>query len=213
MESIKNLLKNIFETVYDKIKDSSLYNILLEKYENLELRVQRGIKYSASTLGALLVISIPLSLLKNSLDATNEFKEKKQLIFDLIKSESSQFVVQGMSSSEFDRQISNIIDRLALSADHKAQIFPYYFSKKLLPKRLKTLGYSGKQLKISGLNIEEVIDIGQLLINIDPSVRLVHLKVIEMKDKENYFSATYSLLHFHEPNAVTSITPDKKKPV
>ncbi len=210
MESIKNLLKNIFEMVYDKIKDSALYNTLLEKYENLELPVQRGIKYSTAAVGILLIISLPLSVLKNSLDATKEFKEKKQLIFDLIKNESSQFVIQGLSPSEFDKQISFIINRLSLSADHKVQMSSYYFSKKLLPIHLRFLNYSGKQVKISGINIEEVIDIGQLLSNIDPSVKLVHLKITELKDQGNYFSATYSLLHFHEPNVKTPITPNKK---
>ena len=210
MESIKNLLKNIFEAVYDKIKDSAVYNTLLEKYDNLEPPVQKGIKYFASALGILLVVSFPLSILKGSLDATKEFKEKKQLIFDLIKSESSQFIVQGMNSSELDRQVSFIIDRLALSSDHKMQISPYYFSKKLLPKHLRSLNYSGKQVKISSINIEEVIDIGQLLSSIDPSIRLVHLKITEMKDQKNYFSATYSLLHFHTPSTKA---PTKKKPV
>ena len=210
MESLKNLLKNIFEAVYDKIKDSSLYNTLLEKYDNLDLPVQRGIKYAVSALGILLVISLPLSVLKNSLDATTEFKEKKELIFDLIKNESSQFIVQGLSSSEFDQRISHIINRLSLSADHKVQISSYYFSKKLLPKHLQTLSYSGKQVKISGINIEEIIDFGQLLSSIDSSIKLVHLKIIELKDQNNYFSATYSILHFHEPNVTTPITPNKK---
>ena len=210
MESIKNLLKNIFETLYDKIKDSSFYNTLLEKYDNLDLSVQRGIKYSVAALGVLLVISVPLSILKNSLDATKEFKEKKQLIFDLIKSESSQFVVQGLRSSEFDQKVSYITERLNLSADHKVQISSYYFSKQLLPKNLRTLSYTGKQIKISGINIEEVIDIGQLLNNIDPSVKLVHLKITEIKGQDNYFSATYSVLHFQEPNSSTPITPGKK---
>ena len=210
MESIKNLLKNIFEMVYDKIKDSAIYNTLLEKYDNLDLPVQKGIKYSAIALGVLLVFSFPLSILKNSLDATKEFKEQKQLIFDLIKSESSQFTVQGLSTSEFDQKVSYITERLNLSSDYKVQTSSYYFSKKLLPKNLKTLNYTGKQIKISGINIEEVIDIGQLLSNIDPSVKLVHLKITEIKGQGNYFSATYSILHFQEPNPSTPITPGKK---
>ncbi|MDE0151195.1 MAG: hypothetical protein OXK80_01695 [Bdellovibrionales bacterium] len=210
MESIKNLLKNIFEAVYDKIKDSAVYNTLLEKYYNLELPVQRGMKYSFTALMALLVVSLPLSILKDSLDATKEFKEKKQLIFDLIKSESNQFVVQGLNSSDFDRKVSQITERLNLSADHKVQISSYYFSKQLLPKHLRTLSYTGKQIKISGINIEEVMDIGQLLNNIDPSVKLMHLKITEIEGQENYFSATYSILHFQEPNSKTPITPGKK---
>jgi len=53
------------------------------------------------------------------------------------------------------------------------------------------------------------MDIGQLLSNIDPSVKLVHIKITEIKDQANYFSATYSILHFQEPTQ-TSITPGKK---
>ncbi len=210
MESIKNLLKNIFETAYDKIKDSSLYNTLLEKYENLDLPVQKGIHYSLSAAGILLAASLPLSVLNNSLNATKEFKEKKQLIFDLIKNESSQFVVRGLSPSEFDEQISLILNRFSLSSDRKTQMSSYYFSKKLLPARFRSLNYSGKQIKISGVNIEEIMEIGLLLSNIDPSVKLVHLKIVELKNQNNYFSASYSLLHFHEPHAKALITPDRK---
>ena len=212
MEFIKNLLKNIFELVYDKIKDSAFYNTLLEKYDNLDLPAQRGIKYCASAVGILLVVSLPFSILKNSLNAESEFKEKKQLVFDLIKSESSQFVIQGLSASEFDRKMSQIIDQLSLSADQEAEVSSYYFSKKLLPANLRSLNYSGKQVKVSGINIEEVMDIGKLLSHIDPSVRLVHLKITELKDRKNYFSAVYSVLHFHEPHSSTPITP-KKNPV
>lgn len=210
MESIKNLLKNIFESVYDKIKDSAVYNTLLEKYYNLELPMQRGIKYSFTALVVLLIVSLPFSILKDSLNATKEFKEKKQLIFDLIKSESSQLVVQGLSSSEFDRKVSQVTEMLNLSVDHKVQVSSYYFSKQLLPKNLRTLKYTGKQIKISGINIEEVMDIGQLFGSIDPSVKLMHLKITEIKDQKNYFSATYSILHFQEPNSKTPITPGKK---
>lgn len=210
MELIKNLLKNIFELVYDKIKDSTVYNTLLEKYDHLDLNVQKGIKYSAAVLGLALTASLPLSVLKNSLNATNEFKEKKQLIFDLIKSESSPFVIQGLNPSDFDRKISQIIDRLSLSAEQKTQVSSYYFSKKLLPKNLRTLNYSGKQIKISGINIEEVMDIGQQLSRINPSVKIVHLKITELKDRRNYFLAVYSVLHFHEPHAKAPITLDKK---
>ena len=210
MEFIKNLLKNIFELVYDKIKDSTVYNTLLEKYDHLDMNVQKGIKYSASTLGLLLVASLPLSVLKNSLSATNEFKAKKQLIFNLIKSESSQFVMQGLNPSEFDRKISQIIDRQSSSATQKTQVSSYYFSKKLLPKNLRTLNYSGKQIKISGINIEEVMDIGQQLSRINPSVKVVHLKITELKDRRNYFSAVYSVLHFHAPQAKPPITLNKK---
>ena len=209
MEFIKNLLKNIFELVYDKIKDSTLYNTLLEKYDHLDLHVQKGIKYSASAIGILLIVSLPLSILKHSLDMAHEFKAKKQLIFDLIKNEASQFAVQGMNSQEFNRKISQTIDGLDLSADQKVQISSYYFSKKLLPKNLRALNYSGKQIKIIGINIEEVMDIGKRLSQINLSVKLVHLKVIELKDRKNYFSAVYSVLHFHEPHKETPITPDK----
>jgi len=137
MESIKNLLKNIFEAVYDRIKDSAVYNTLLEKYYNLNPPIQKGIKYSVAISGALLIISLPLSILTDSLNATKEFKEKKQLIFDLIKNESSQFVVQGLSSSEFDNKISHITQRLNLSSEHKAQIYSYYYSKQRLPKNVR----------------------------------------------------------------------------
>ena len=212
MESLKNLLKNIFEAVYDKIKDSSFYNTLLEKYDNLELPVQKGIKYTAAAAGILAAVSLPLSILNNSLNATKEFKEKKQLIYDLIKNESSQFVVQGLSSSQFEQQISMIIDRLSLSPNHKAKISSYYFSKKLLPPALRSLSYSGKQIQISGVNMEEVIDIARMLNSIDSSVKLVHIKIIELKDQNNYFSVSYSLLHFHEPRPKTSIT-SRRQPV
>lgn len=209
MEFIKNLLKNTFELVYDKIKDSTFYNTLLEKYDHLDLHVQKGIKHSVSTLGILLAVFLPLSIVKHSLNTETEFQTKKQLIFDLIKNESSPLVTQGMSSSEFNNRISQIVERLSLSAEQKTQVSSFYFSKKLLPKNLRTLTYTGKQVKISGINIEEVMDIGKQFSQINPSVKLVHLKIIELKDHKNYFSAVYSVLHFHEPYSKASITPDK----
>ena len=204
MESLKAFLKNVFETCYYKIKDSALFNTLLEKYEHLDLNQQKWISKICAALILLLILSLPLSFLFKSIKAGSEFKEKKQLIYGLIQKESQNFFSQGMSRQRFNSELSRILDNLSLSSNSEVKVSAFYFPPSHLPPYLKGLKYEGKQVSISGLNIEEVLEIAKQLSSLDASVKMVQLKINELSENQKYYSSVYSLIHFMDPKNPSS---------
>ena len=205
LKSYRNVLKSYFESIYYKVKESSIYNICLEKYENLDIHYQKWIQISTSSTLLLLILSIPISILFTSLKTTTEFKTKKNLVFDILKKDSP-VAFSEFSSSQLESRISVILSQFNSKQKEAPKITPLSKSIQLEPS-LKKLSYSGKNITIKNINIKEAIDIGSRLDQISPAVKLVQFKITESKTANNYFTATFSLVHFHAPKKPKKITP------
>lgn len=194
INKIKDFLNNLFESINYKIKDSVIFNTLIEKYDHLEIHYQKWIKISALIIFILIILAFPFSIFISSIQSIHEFKNKKYLTLKLIQSESQNISNQEFFELELDKEISKITNHL-----DSTQIYPLN-SRPVLSPKLRSLKYSGKKIEIHGINIKEVIEIGQKLNSISPSVKLIQFTIKELEDKSNYFKANYTLIHFHTPN-------------
>ena len=204
LENYKNLLKSNLESLYDKVIESSLYNICLEKYENLDTSRQKWIQFSVFSGLLLLIFYIPASSFLTSFKTTKDFKTKKNLIFNLLQKDS-QVTVSEMSSSQFDSHISSIISQFK-TVQESPKITTLPRSIQLEPS-LKKLKYSGKKITIKNINVKTALDIGLRLDQISPAVKLMKLTMVESKTEKNYFTAVFSLVHFQAPKTLKKITP------
>ena len=208
VESIKDFFKATSEAIYYKVKDSTLFNILLEKYDNLDIHHQKWIQRIFIMIRGLLFLSIPSGCWMASLNYEKEFKTKKTLVYQMLQNSSKSSSHQA-TFKDMESQISVILSSLSEEQPVKITRIMRFAH---LPTSLKDLKYVGKKIKIDGLNIEEAIQIGQKFNYISPSVKLLHFKATEMKEKENYFTATYSVIQFTPPSTSSPrITPLSKK--
>ena len=210
LDSLKDFLNNLFENIIYRIKNSVVFNILIEKYEQMDIHHQIWIRTALWGLAGLMVLFIPLLFFMSSMKSVKDFKIKKHLISHLLKSQTSSFSTQDVSDVQWEKKISSIIDQAVLSSSQTVDISPLK-SRPQLPRQLISLKYSSKQVKINGVNIKTVVELGQKLGAIAPSIRLVSLKLKEMPDRNNFFHVTYGLIRFHSPDEKTpNIKPIKK---
>ena len=195
LETLKNLLIAVFETLFDRIASSNIYNSLLEYYQSLNMSYQRWIRNGFILLCFLFIFSFPFSLFIQSTRSLEEVKTKKDLIYSLLKKDSN-LSFQTLSERELLAQVDNILT-LSGSPD-QIQILPLPDSIDL-PSDLRKLKFTGQQIEITNLNIKQAIEIGAQLDQISPFSKVIHFKVSESLENKNYFTATYSLVHFQEP--------------
>ncbi len=204
MESIKNFLKRAYEILYYKIEDSVFYNILVEKYENLDLHYQKWIHKGFLIFGGLMIILIPLSFFFASIQKTEEFQFKKTLVNQMIQTPSSVREISPLNAVQWNEKINQVISQLSLSNDQNVKISPHRPSLSQIPKSLKDLTHIGKKIQIEGLNIQEVVDIGYALDQMDSSVKLIQLQVQQTPLLTHYFKATYFVFLFFNPDSRNS---------
>ena len=204
LEHYKNLLKSSFESLYYKVTESSLYNICLEKYENLDTHYQKWVQFSLFSGFLLFILYMPASTFLTSLKKTKEFKTKKNLIFNLLQKDS-QTAFSELSSNQLDTRISSILSQFQ-SVQEPPRITALSRSIQLEPS-LKKLKYTGKNIIIKNINVKTVLDIGMHLDQLSPAVKLMKLTMIESKTNKNYFTAVFSVVHFKAPKALKKISP------
>jgi len=85
LETLKNLIIAVFETLFDRIASSNIYNSLLEYYQSLNMSYQRWIRNGFILLCFLFIFSFPFSLFIQSTRSLEEVKTKKDLIYSLLK--------------------------------------------------------------------------------------------------------------------------------
>ena len=209
LENYKNLFKSNLDSLYEKVTESALYNICLEKYENLDTSRQKWIRFSLFSGCLLCIFYIPASSFLTSLKTARDFKTKKNLIFSLLQKDS-QTAFSELSPSQFESRISAIVSQFK-TAQESPKITTLPRSIQLEPS-LKKLKYSGKKITIKNINVKTVLDIGLRLDQISPSVKLMKLTMTESKTEKNYFTAVFSLVHFQAPKTLKKITPVRPSP-
>ena len=211
-DTIKDFLNSFFENFLYKVRESFVFNMIAERYENLDSHLQKWLKIALWTGGLALIFAFPFSFFISSVKSIEDFKEKKSLILSLLKTKNTLSTEhQGFSKIQFEEKISSIVDQLVLSSDQEVKISTLSRTP-FLPKALKPLSYAAKEIQIKGLNIKEAIEIGESLSRISPYTRILGFKVKEMEDKKNYFHTIFTLVSFFNSKPAPQITPLTKKP-
>ena len=199
MESIKDIIKQVLESLYYKIKDSTVYNTLLEKYENLDQHHQRWIKKGVFAFIGLALATFFLTVFFSSIQKTEEFKIKKNLVNQMIQNPVSVGIKNSLTAIAWNEKINRWIDELSLSSEQSVKVSPYHPSQTQILEEFKDLTHIGKKIQIEGLNIQEVVDIGYTLDQMDSSVKLIRLQIEQTPFLSRYFKATYFVFLFFNP--------------
>lgn len=195
LDSIQNTLLILTEKIVDKITSSHLYNKLIEKYHHLPASGQRWILISLSSSVVILLLSFPVSMLIQSKNLMQDFKEKKQITLALIKKPLSSLNPSFLSPGVFNEQVSSLVKSLDLSPSQPVKIRSA--KSPSFSKPLSKLSSLSKSIDISGLNIQEIIEVAHKIESLAPSIKVHRLNIKELKDKENYYRAIYTIVFFY----------------
>lgn len=205
LEDLKDKLQDQFSELKNRVQESSAYNSLRERYENLTPDAQQGLMLGGILFAIVFFCYIPYSYFSSSSTYVSEFNEKRGIIRQLLR--ASRLATQAGS-------VSNPPDIGTLQSSITARLNQF----NLLPEQnggvnpieAAALGGSfapagiiqeGLALTLKQLNIKQIVDIGYDLQNLAQGVRLVGMSMTPTQKDRRYFDVVYQIARFSMPGA------------
>jgi hypothetical protein len=207
LDDIKDNLKSQLSQTWGRIEESSFYNQMKDRFENLSPTRQKLVLMGAGALAALFVISIPYSYFSTSTDYVSEFEEKRNLIRELLKVSRESSEIPDIPVAPNGDALRGTIE----SQLHAANLLPEQMKgvevvtaeTSLVPKSLLE---TGLKVTLAKLNLRQIVDIGYNIQNISPSVKMNDVNIFANSEDPKYFDVEFKLvtllvpqIHIPEP--------------
>lgn len=202
-EDIKERIKELFQSITGRIAESSAWQQLSEKYADLPPQGQKAALSGAAFIGALLLISVPYLFYASSASQLDDFEGKKTMMreFFRINREANSLPPPpvAISANDLRNRIQNEITLAQLQPEQNGGITDFDNKAKASSWIPKTLQQSGVAVTLKKLNLQQIVDIGQKLQNIQPTAKMIGLEVHAQREDPHYFDVTYKLVAFSLP--------------
>ncbi len=212
LDDLKDSLKSQFSQIFARIEESSFYNQMKDRFENLTPSHQKLTLMGAGALAALVVISIPYSYYSTSSDYIFEFEEKRQLIRELLKvtRESSEVPdIPTAPSGEILRStIENQLRMANLLPEQMRSLDVTAAETNLVPKNLLE---TGLRVSLAKLNLRQIVDIGYNIQNISTSVKMNDVNISANNEDPQYFDVEFKLVTLAVPQFNQETPSDEKE--
>lgn len=205
LEDLKDKLQDQFSELKNRIQESSTYNSLRERYENLTPNAQQGLMLGGIAAAIIFFCYIPYSYFSSSSTYVSEFNEKRGIIRQLLR--ASRLATQAGS-------VSNPPDISTLQSSITARLSQFNLLPEqnagINPVEAAALGGSfappgiiqeGLALNLKQLNLKQIVDIGYDLQNLAQGVRLVGMSMTPTQKDRRYFDVVYQIARFSMPGA------------
>ncbi len=212
-DDIKEKLVAEFANLQEKIKESSIYNQLSDKYDNLTPNLQKTVFYGSIAFVVLILLYIPFSYYSQSSTYESEFKERRQLIRDLLKVskdvQEAPDLPMPPSAEALKTQIDSQLQIARLIPEQISSIEQVYEKSTLIADSL--ISYITK-VSLVQLNIRQILDVGSQLESLSPSVKMKDLFIEPNQKDPRYFNVTYKLVALKIPEPVIIAAEPEERP-
>lgn len=201
-DDIKDNLKSQLGQTWSRIEDSSAYNQLRDRFENLTPTNQKLVLLGAGALTALLIFSIPFSYYSTSSEYVTTYEDKRSLIRELLKVTRESNEVPDLPTAPNADMLKNTIEgqlnMAKLLPEQMKGIEVIAADTGLIPKGLLE---SGLRVSLAKLNLRQIIDIGYGIQAISPSVKMNALNITANPEDPRYFDVEMKLVSLAVPQA------------
>lgn len=202
IDELKERLQTEFKQLWDRVQDSSLYNQLRDRYENLSPRKQRLVIVGFAALISFLILSVPFSYWSEASLNVTAFEDRRDLVRRLLSASREAADVPeipmapAMEQAKVD--VDSYLQELQLLPEQIKSVEVGAVNSSLIPTNL-TKG--GLTVQLNKLNIRQIIDIGYKLKSLSPSVKMTSLQINPNREDARYFNVVYQLLALAVPQA------------
>lgn len=212
-DDIKEKLITEFANLQEKIKESSIYNQLKDKYDNLTPNVQKSVFYGSIAFLTLIFLYIPYSYYSQSTSYEADFKARRQLIRDLLKVskdvQEAPDLPMPPTADALKTQIDSQLEIARLIPEQIGGVEQVYEKSSLIADSL--ISYITK-VSLVQLNLRQILDIGSQLETLSPSVKMKDLFIEANQKDPRYFNVTYKLVALKIPEPVIVAPEVEEKP-
>lgn len=201
-EELRDRLKNDLQLTLNRLQDSSLFNQLKDRYDNLSPSGQKLTLSLGAVIVAATLLSFPYDYYSQSAANEEEFLNKRNTLRSLLQvTRESKDVPQIPAAPDLDSLKSQVEFRLNsayLTEAQRKSIESVDAQSQIISSDL-TQG--AVKVELEKLNIKQVTDLGHSLQNINPSVKLVDLILKANREDSRYFDVTYKLVTLSVPDS------------
>jgi len=204
-------LKEAFQSISERVQESSLYITFYERYTGFSQRTQKLLIFLLGFLILFLLLSPPLAQYNTSTENISDFKNRKNITQKIIQQAKS-----GNSNIKTPKKI------LKMELDGKIRDFARSPKIKLTADQSKVSNGRGKSLKIDkavqqnsykviskDLNSEQALNLAYSLKRLNSSLLVTKLVFSESLDKPGYFDNEIDVTNISLP-ALSSLLPKQQ---
>lgn len=210
LDNLKESGKSFFEKTSERIRESSTFVQLQDRYESLTPSGQKIAAAGAVFLALFFLLFIPMSNLFNSHTTLVMFEEKRTLIRDLFRtyresSSSAHNVAMPPPLESLKMNIQSILARAELAPEQNQGVTDGSVEGVLLPQSLIS---NVVFVNLAKLNLKQVVDIGASLLAISDSIKMKDINIIANEQDARYYDVTYKLYTLKVPEPTPEPMPE-----
>jgi hypothetical protein len=212
LDSLKDRGKGAAQKIIERVRESSAYAQMMDRYENLTPAGQKIAKLATSVLILLIVLFIPLSNLSTSYTNISMFEEERDLIRELFRTyretSSNQNLPVPPPSDSLMSMVAAVIQRAELLPEQNIGISEGPVEGRMIPGNLVS---NVMQVRLAKLNLKQIVDIGGSLVGISDSVKMKDIAIVANATDTRYYDVTYKLYSLKVPEATPEPMPEPEK--
>jgi type II secretory pathway component PulM len=212
-DDIKEQILGQLRNIWERISESSAYNQLKDRFENLSPRAQKASLIGAAILLVAITLSFPLMNYSESNSYVSEFEEKRATIRELLKVTREAADVPDLAQPPAMDQLKTLADTQMKNAnllpEQVRSIEVGAASSKLIPPNLTS---GSLTVNLAKLNLRQVIDLGYQLQAMNTSVKMQDLIITATREDAHYFDVVYKLIALAVPSALSAPEPESIAP-
>jgi hypothetical protein len=209
VNSLKEKSQGAMEKLFDRVRESSAYAQIMDRYQNMSPAGQKLSKLFTVVLLLLVLLFIPLTNLSSSISYVSSFEEQRNLIRDLFRTyretSSSQNLPVPPTTDSLMSMISSIIQRAELLPEQNLGISEGPAEGRLIPGSLVS---SVTYVKLAKLNLKQIVDIGASLVGLSESVKMKDISIVANVTDTRYYDVTYKLYSLKVPEPTPEPMPE-----
>lgn len=210
-EDLKERLVSELKTNWENFQETSLYNSLKDRYENLTPSSQRLVLYGSIFFVLFVLLSIPYGYYSSSQMYEEEFIAKRELIRELLKtsrdSNAGLDLDDSLNIADVQSRVQANLQNAKLLSEQIQGVSIVQDNSRLIPANL-TQGYI--EVNLQQLNLRQIIDLGFQMQNLSKTVKLKDLILEANRKDPRYYDAKYKLAVLAVPQPEEA--PEKPNP-
>lgn len=195
-EDLKDRFKSEGQQLWDRIQESSTYQSLRDRYDNLSPERQKLVVWGSVALLVVILFSIPLATLQTSSEHVSEFEGKKELMRDLLRAQKEanevSTSVANLPVAAIRAEIDRALQQLQLLPEQNRGVT---VAPTTTPLVKASIIESVLEVSTMQLNLKQVVSLAASLARIQ-GTKLKDLVMTANTTDPRYFDTIYRLVVF-----------------
>jgi hypothetical protein len=205
--------KSLGQRIGQQIQDSPAYMQMQDRYQSLSPSSQKMVNLFGAVLITFILTVYPMSQFFDSQSTINSFEDKRNLIRELFKtyreSSARPNIAVPPSYESLRASVASILAAADLTPEQNNGLLEGSDDGKLIPKSLVS---HILEVRLSKLNIKQIVDIGANIVGISDSVKMKDISIIAHASDTRYFDVVYKLYSLNVPEPTPEPPPEVEKP-